>query len=266
MSPSEDGHTRKLEEIARTLADAYVTKQAVPPPIQSHPELTIDDAYEIQMCQIRERLVEGNLVRGYKVGITSVAMQKMVGVDQPDFGHLMRDMFHLEHMPIPAADYLQPRVEPEIAFVMGKELSGPGVNVAEAIRAVDFVLPSLELIDSRVENWKIGIVDTISDNASSGGVILGSKPTKLDGVDLTTVGCNLTVDSQLVATGAGSAVLGSPINALVWLCNTLGARGISFKPGDVILPGSITVAKDVRAGSVARAEFTGLGSVTAVFS
>jgi len=168
-------------------------------------------------------------------------------------------------LPIDVSAFLQPKVEPEVAFVLGSDLAGPGVNAADAMRAVDFVVPSLELIDSRVKDWRIGIVDTIADNASSAGVILGSTKTSLKKVDPARVECRLRMDKELVATGFGSAVLGSPINALVWLANTLGARGISFRPGDVILPGSITPAQPVRSGSVAVAEFSTLGTVTAIF-
>lgn len=265
MASTDADRSQRLGQIADQLTQAYRTKTAVTAPIEANPDLTIDDAYAIQLRQVEVWLGAGGVIQGYKVGLTSRAMQTQMGVNQPDFGHLMSTMFHLEHQPIAAADFLQPKVEPEIAFVMGRELAGPGVNVAQAIRAVDFVLPSLELIDSRIADWRIGIIDTIADNASSGGVILGSKPTSLKAVDLATVGCNLTMDAQLIATGAASAVLGSPINALVWLANTLGQRGIAFKPGDVILPGSITAAQAVTAGSVARADFSGLGSVTAVF-
>jgi len=266
MSPTSTKHSRQLDKIARSLAEAYDSKVAVAPPIETNPDLTIDEAYAIQLIQIEAWKSDGAVIQGYKVGLTSKAMQNQMGVNQPDFGHLTDRMFHLERVPIDTSAFLQPKVEPEIAFVLGRELAGPGVNVAQAIRAVDFVLPSLELIDSRIRDWKIGIIDTISDNASSAGVILGSKPTRLTDIDLTQVGCNLTMDSELVATGAGSAVLGSPLNALVWLANTLGSRGISFKPGDVILPGSITAARAVTSGSVAEAHFSGLGSVTAVFA
>ncbi len=250
---------------ARSLLEAYDTKKPISPLIETDPALTIDDAYNIQLAQIAAWQADGAVIKGYKVGLTSKAMQNQLGVDQPDFGHLTDRMFYLERNPIDTSAFLQPKVEPEIAFVMGAELSGPGVNVAEAIRAVDFVVPSLELIDSRIADWRIGIVDTIADNASSGGVVLGSKPTSLRDVDLTTVGCNLVIDSTVIATGAGSAVLGSPLNALVWLANTLGERGISFSPGDVVIPGSITASQVVGAGSVVEASFQGLGSVTAVF-
>lgn len=255
----------ELAQIAKDLANAYACGKAIDPPIRANPGLTVDDAYDIQMHQINARIAAGAVVKGYKVGLTSKAMQDQLGVNQPDFGHLMDDMFHLERVPIDASHYLQPKVEPEIAFVIGKDLAGPGVNVAQAMRAVDFVVPSLELIDSRVVDWQITIVDTIADNASSAGVILGSRPTALDKIDLTNVECRLSIDTHLAASGISSAVLGSPINAVVWLANTLGAKGISFKPGDVILPGSITPAQPVRAGTIAYAEFAKLGAVTAVF-
>lgn len=262
---------QQLAEVAQALARAYDTKQAIAAPIESHPDLSIDDAYEIQLQQINARVAGGAVVKGYKVGLTSKAMQTQLGVDQPDFGHLLADMFLLENTPIAASHYLQPKVEPEIAFVLGSPLAGPGVNVAEAMRAVDFVLPALELIDSRIENWHISIADTIADNASSAGVILGSQPTSLRGLDLGLVTCDLFMGSatgmpaQPIASGVGAAVLGSPINALVWLANTLGARGIAFQPGDVIMPGSVTASYPVNSSTVVAAAFSGLGTVKAIF-
>jgi len=261
---SDDG--TRLDDYARELLAAYQTKQAVAPLTERDAGLTADDAYAIQLAQVAQWQADGAVIKGYKVGLTSLAMQRQLGVSQPDFGHLMETMFHLDHNPIDTGQFLQPKVEPEIAFVLGRDLAGPGVTVPDAIRAVDFVLPALELIDSRIENWRIKFVDTVSDNASSGGLVLGSKPTRLDAVDLAKVGCNLVHDGEVIATGAGSAVLGSPINALVWLANTLGQRGVAFEAGQVILPGSVTASFAVQAGSVVAAEFAGLGSVTAVFA
>jgi 2-keto-4-pentenoate hydratase len=174
-------------------------------------------------------------------------------------------MFWLEHEPIPAARFVQPRVEPEVAFVLAGALRGPGVTVADAVTAVGYVLPALELIDSRIRDWKIGLLDTISDNASSGGVILGSTPHALSEVDLRLSGCNLHKNGSLSGTGAGGAVLGSPLSSLIWLANTLGARGVTLEAGHVILPGSITASIPVAAGDVVTASFAGLGSVTARF-
>ncbi|WP_116042448.1 2-keto-4-pentenoate hydratase [Amycolatopsis palatopharyngis] len=250
---------------ADLLQQAYRSGTPIAPLIDEYPDADVTDAYRVQQEQVRRWTQAGDTVRGHKVGLASAAMQRQMGVSQPDYGHLLGDMFHLEHQPIPAQRFLQPRIEPEIAFVLGRRLSGPGVTVADAIRAVDFVLPALEVVDSRITDWRISIVDTIADNASSGGVILGSKPTSLSTVDLRLAGCTLHHGGDLVATGAGGAVLGSPVNALVWLANTVGPLGIDLEPGHVVLPGSMTKAIAVRPGDTVVADIAGLGSVTATF-
>ncbi|MCQ4079111.1 2-keto-4-pentenoate hydratase [Streptomyces sp. RB6PN25] len=253
-------------EAADLLLSAYESRVPVDPLVEKYGGLTLDDAYEIQLLQIRHRMMAGATVKGHKVGLSSPAMQRQMGVSQPDYGHLLDDMFWLEHLPIPADRFLQPRVEPEVAFVLKRPLQGPGVTVAEAAAAVDFVLPALELIDSRIRDWKISIFDTIADNASSGGVVLGSTLTRLSAVDLRLVGCNLHKDGELVATGAGGAVLGSPLTSLVWLANTVGAHGVALEAGHVVLPGSVTASIPVRGGDSVTAAFAGLGSVTARFT
>jgi 2-keto-4-pentenoate hydratase len=253
-------------EAAASLLEAYRTGKPIEPLRETYPGLTLADSYEIQLLQIRARLAAGATVKGHKVGLTSAVMQRQMEVDQPDYGHLLDDMFFLEHSPIPAGTYLQPRIEPEIAFVLRRPLRGPGVTAAEAAAAVDFCLPSLEIIDSRIRDWKIGILDTIADNASSGGVVLGSRPTPLSAVDLRLAGCVLHRNGEVVATGAGGAVLGSPLSSLVWLANTVGASGVTLEPGHVILPGSVTASIAVAPGDTFTATFAGLGSVTARFS
>ena len=253
------------DQIAGMLLDAYASRQPVEPLTEKYADLTLEDAYEIQLLQVQRWRHEGARIRGHKVGLTSAAMQRQLGVDQPDYGHLLDGMFWLENEPIPAARFLQPRVEPEIAFVLAGELRGPGVTVADAIGAVGFVLPALELIDSRIRDWRIKLLDTIADNASSAGVILGSSPVPLAGADLRLAGCNLYKNGQLAGTGAGGAVLGSPLTALVWLANTVGKRGVVLEPGQVILPGSVTAAIPVGPGDTVTATFAGLGSVTARF-
>jgi 2-keto-4-pentenoate hydratase len=254
------------DQIAGMLLDAYASRQPVEPLTEKYADLTLEDAYEIQLLQVQRWRHEGARIRGHKVGLTSAAMQRQLGVDQPDYGHLLDGMFWLENEPIPAARFLQPRVEPEIAFVLAGELRGPGVTVADAIGAVGFVLPALELIDSRIRDWRISLLDTIADNASSAGVILGSSPVPLAGADLRLAGCNLHKNGQLAGTGAGGAVLGSPLTALVWLANTVGERGVVLGPGQVILPGSVTAAIPVGPGDTVTATFAGLGSVTARFT
>lgn len=238
----------------------------IPPLTATYEGMALDDAYAVQQLQISALLERGRTIKGHKVGLTSAAMQKLLGVSEPDYGHLLDDFFYLEHMPIPSSRFLQARIEPEVAFVLKKPLQGPGVTVSEAISAVDYVLPALEIVDSRIENWKIGLFDTIADNASSAAVVLGSTPTQLADVDLRLVGAVMHKNGQVAGTGAGGAVLGSPINSLVWLANTVGARGVVLDAGHVILPGAVCAMVPVAAGDTVTATFAGLGSVTARFS
>lgn len=253
-------------EAARSLLDAYGSGKPVPPLTTTYDSMTLEDAYAIQLLQIDEFTRNGRTVQGHKVGLTSAAMQRMLGVDQPDYGHLLDDFFYLEHTPIPVQRFVQPRIEPECAFVLKRPLRGPGVTVHEAIAAVDFVLPALEIVDSRIEDWKIGLFDTIADNASSGAVVLGSTPTPLHEIDLRLAGAVMTRNGTVVGTGAGGAVLGSPITSLVWLANTVGARGVTLEAGQVVLPGSVCAMSPVAAGDTVTATFAGLGSVTARFT
>lgn len=250
---------------AESLLEAYASRVPVAPLVATYPGLDVTDAYEIQRLQIERFVAQGRVVKGHKVGLTAVAVQRQLGVDQPDFGHLMDDFFYAEHAPIPLDRFVQPRIEPEIGFVLKSALRGPGVTAAEALQAIDFVLPSLEIVDSRIADWKISIVDTIADNASSGAAVLGSTPTRIDDIDLRLVGCVFRKNGQILATGAGGAVLGSPLNSLVWLANTLGALGVELAAGEVILPGSVTPFFPVAAGDIVTATFGGLGSVTARF-
>jgi 2-keto-4-pentenoate hydratase len=257
--------TRERNSLVGELLDAYRTRKPVDPPAERFAGLTIDDAYAIQLGQIDRMLADGAVVKGHKVGLTSSAMRRQLGVDAPDYGHLTDAMFHPEGTPIDMSRFLQPRIEPEIAFVLSRPLRGPGVTAADAVAAVEFVLPALEIIDSRVRDWRITLIDTIADNASSGGVVLGGTPARPSGLDLRLAGCVLRRNGEIVATGAGAAVLGSPLNALVWLANTLGERGVTLEAGHTILPGSVTAAVPVAAGDVIQASFAGLGSVTAAF-
>ncbi|MBB2893384.1 2-keto-4-pentenoate hydratase [Flexivirga oryzae] len=257
--------TDDIARAADTLLRAYETHEPIDPLTPQFADAPLSVAYEIAQAQVQAWEKAGDTVKGHKVGLASRAMQRQAGVTQPDFGQLTSTMFFLEHQPIPARTFIQPRIEPEVAFVLSRPLTGPGVTVAEAAAAVDFVLPALEIVDSRIRDWRIGIFDTVADNASSGGVVLGSRPVQLSDVDLRLAGCTLHVNGDLVGTGAGGAVLGSPLNALVWLANTVGPLGVTLEPGHVVLPGSMTKAVDLRPGDSVVAAVAGLGSVTAVF-
>jgi 2-keto-4-pentenoate hydratase len=248
------------------LLGAYESGHAIGPLTETFPSMDLEDAYAVQLAQVDVWKLAGRKIVGHKVGLTSVQVQKQLGVNQPDFGHLFDDMFHLSGEEIPVGTYLQPRVEPEIAFVLKKQLMGPGLTVADAIGAVDYVVASLEIVASRIANWKITLADTVADNASSGGVVLGTRPIKVDAADLRTLGAVLYKNGKIVHSGAGAAVLGSPISSLVWLANTLGRLGTPLEAGSVILPGAITPMVVAEPGDVITADFNILGSVSASFA
>lgn len=256
-----------VEKAAGALLGAYATRTPVPPLTVTYGEISVDDAYAIQLAQTSAWTRDGAVIKGHKVGLTSAAMQRQMGVHTPDFGVLTDGMFLPEGVTADITRFLQPRAEPEIGFVLGRDLSGPGVTVAEAVAAIEFVLPALEIIDSRIADWKITLPDTIADNASSGGLVLGSRPVRPENLDLSLTGCLLHRNGRLVDTGAGGAVLGgSPVNALVWLANVLGERGIGLKAGHVILPGSVTAAIGVHPGDTVSATFDRIGTVSITFS
>jgi 2-oxopent-4-enoate hydratase len=256
----------RLQALADSLWGAEKERRAISPIIQEHPDLTVGDAYRIQSINIRRRLAAGRSIRGRKVGLTSRAMQQMLGVDEPDFGVLLDDMFTEDGDPVEVAKLLQPRVEAEIALVLARNLEGPGLTAAAALQAVDFAVPSIEIIDSRITDWKIGLVDTVADNASSARVVVGARRTPVDGLDLRLVGMAFYVNGQLAETGAGAAVLGNPARCLAWLANTLAGFGEGLKAGEIVLAGALHRAIPVSAGDSVVAEFDRLGVVRTRFA
>jgi 2-keto-4-pentenoate hydratase len=258
--------TASADKAAAELLEAYESGVPVRPLTETLPGLTVPDAYAIQLAQVAAWTGAGAVVKGHKVGLTSAAMQRQFGVDRPDFGHLLDTMFLPEGVTASYGRFLQPKAEPEIAFVLGRPLRGPGVTVADALAAVDFVLPALEIIDSRIADWEITLPDTVADNASSGAVVLGNRPSRADSLDLSLVGCLLHRNGRLEGTGAGGAVLGSPVNALVWLANTLGPLGVTLEAGHVVLPGSVCAAIPFGPGDTVSAAFDRIGTVSITFS
>ncbi|MEV7005160.1 2-keto-4-pentenoate hydratase [Streptosporangium sp. NPDC051022] len=258
----------------RAAADALWTAQRERSPIdpltESYPGIDVVDAYEIQLLNIRRQLDAGAGVHGHKVGLSSPVMQQMMGVDEPDYGHLLDTMVHSEGEPIEIARYCYPRIEVEIGYVLGDALPGENCTVEDVLAATEYIVPSIELIDSRIRDWKIGLADTIADNASSAGVLLGAarrSPAELRaaGVDIADIEAVLYTGDTEVARGNTSAVLGDPTTAVAWLARKVASFGVKLQAGHVILPGSCTRAVDVRPGDTFRAEFAGLGSVTARF-
>ena len=250
---------------AADLAEAEEGATPIGPLVERLPGLDLDDAYAIQRCNIDRRCNAGDPVRGYKVGLTSRAMQEMLGVGEPDFGHLLASMVLTSGAVVPAPALIAPKVEVETAFVLGRALAGPGVSVVDVLRATEFVLPAIEVIDSRIAEWRISLNDTVADNASSARVVLGTRPVPPADLDLRLTGAVLAHNGQVVETGTGAAVLGHPAVAVAWLANTLADYGIGFEEGQVILPGSCTRAVDVHAGDLVRADMTDLGGVEVIF-
>jgi 2-keto-4-pentenoate hydratase len=255
----------RLADLAARLRTAEDERVPIGPLTEEIPELTVADAYRIQQINVHRRKEEGGLVRGRKVGLTSLAMQQQLGVDEPDFGALFADMVVEEGDAVPVSELIAPRIEAEIAFVMESDLQGPGVSSADALRAVAGAMPALEIIDSRVADWKIKLPDTIADNASSARVVCGGRLTPVAELDLRTIGMVLSVDGEVAATGAGAAVLGNPIRCVAWLANKLGEFGVPLRAGDLVLAGALHAAVGVAAGVSVHAEFAELGSVTTRF-
>jgi 2-keto-4-pentenoate hydratase len=270
---------------AESLWAADRDRAPIEPLTQEYPGIDVADAYEIQLINIRRRLAGGARVRGHKVGLSAPVMQQMMGVNEPDYGHLLDTMTLSPDEPIPVSRYCYPRIEVEIGYVLGASLPGEGCTEADVLAATEYVVPSLELIDSRIRDWRIQLADTIADNASSAGVILGEarrSPAELAaaGIDLanieavlysTTAGSAVHSTGQAVpwteaARGNTSAVLGNPTTAVAWLAQKVASFGVKLEAGHVILPGSCTRAIDARPGDTFRAEFAGLGTVTASFA
>ncbi|MEU6478216.1 2-keto-4-pentenoate hydratase [Streptomyces sp. NPDC047017] len=249
---------------ARMLRRAEHSVTPVAPLTETFPGIGTEDAYEIQLANIRRRLDAGARVRGHKVGLSSPVMQRMMGVDEPDYGHLLDDMELSGDRPVPVARYCRPRIEVEVGFVLGADLPGEDCTTADVLAATERVVPALELIDSRISDWRISIADTIADNASSAGFVTGAgrDPRELD---LKAIEARLTSGGELLAEGRGDAVLGDPARSVAWLARTVARFGVPLKKGHVVLPGSCTRAVDVTAGATFTAEFTGLGPVRLSF-
>jgi 2-keto-4-pentenoate hydratase len=252
------------EAAARRLVDAAAQHQPCAPVRELLPDATIDDAY-----RVAQRVVELSRpdVRriGRKIGLTSAAVQAQMGVDTPDFGVLLADMAYGDAEPIPAGVLLQPRVEAEVAFVLGRDLPERPVTTVDVLRATEYVVAAIEVVDSRIRDWDISIIDTVADNASSGLFVLGGAPRRLSDVDLRAVEMQLTSEGETVSAGNGAACLGHPVNAVVWLANAVASRGAPLQAGEVILSGSLGPLAVAEPGKEYEAVFAGLGSVRAQF-
>jgi len=252
--------------VAERLLTAHRTHTPIPSPKQTFPALEIEDAYRIQQLCVEQWVAEGARVKGYKVGLTSKAMQDASGINEPDYGILLDRFFLPEAATLNHADFFGPLVEIELAFVMKESLVGPYLNAADVIRATDFVLPAIELVDRRLSN-RVGVVDTICDLASCGAVMLGGNPMRLTDLDIRTVSGSVIKNGEVLAMGRAADVLGNPVNAVIWLANKLHEFDVTFAVGDVILTGSFVKLVPAAPGDHFIARFDqGFGDVELFFA
>ncbi|MFZ2123000.1 MAG: 2-oxopent-4-enoate hydratase [Rhodoferax sp.] len=255
-----------IETLGDELFQAMRTQTVVDPLTSRHPDITIENAYHIQQRMLSRRIQAGERVVGKKIGVTSAAVMNMLGVYQPDFGYLLDGMIYNEGQSIDISTLIQPKAEGEIAFILKKDLMGPGISNADVLAATECVMPCFEIVDSRIRDWKIKIQDTVADNASCGVFVLGDRAVDPRRIDLSTCGMVLEKNGDIIGTGAGAAALGSPVNAVTWLVNTLGRLGIGMKAGEVILSGALAAMSPARVGDNFRVSIGGMGSCSVRFS
>jgi 2-oxopent-4-enoate/cis-2-oxohex-4-enoate hydratase len=253
-----------IERVADALWQAECTRTAIDRPSDDG-LVSVDDAYAIQQHNVARRVAAGERLVGRKVGITSKAVMDWLGVDQPDFGALLHTMAVDDGGSCKAADLIAPRVEGEVAFVLGRDLTDPRTTSVEVVDATAWIAASIEIIDSRVRDWKIKLADTIADNASSARFVVSSRPASLRGLDLPLVGCALRKNGRVASSGAGAACLGNPVNAVAWLARALAARGTPLRAGDIVLSGALCPVVPVAAGDVVDLDVAGVGRCSVRF-
>jgi 2-oxopent-4-enoate/cis-2-oxohex-4-enoate hydratase len=264
--------TSEIKRLGDELYDALVGNYTVPNLRDRVPGISIDDSYAIQSHMVQRRVDAGETIVGKKIGVTSAPVQQMLGVYEPDFGQLLSGMVYRNGDTISLDTMIAPRAEGEIGFVLKHDLVGPGITAIDVLRATDYVVPCFEIVDSRIKDWDIKIVDTVADNASCGVYVLGDKPMDPFEVDLALVGMTIMIEqpagseAELFATGVGAAVQGSPVNSVVWLANTLGSLGLPFRAGEVILSGSLSVMSWIKEPQRITCEFGDLGTCTVNFT
>ncbi len=254
-----------IQESAVLLDSAERNRIPVAPLSETYPTLTPGQAYAIQSAWLELKRMEGGQLVGRKIGLTSKPMQEQLGVNEPDYGFILDTMVVPSGSVLPRAAFLLPRIEPEIAFWLAEDLSGPGVTAEQVLAATQGVSAALELVDSRIENWRIKLVDTIADNASSARLIVSKQRLSPQELDLASEGVELWCDDELVGSGTGAAVLGHPAIAAAWLVNKLAEFGVSLLKGQVVLPGAMCASVSVTAGKTYRAVYPKLGEVSIKF-
>ncbi|MCW2685897.1 MAG: 2-oxo-hepta-3-ene,7-dioic acid hydratase [Mycobacterium sp.] len=261
----------EIEDIAQRLYAAEQNKKPIRQLSLDFPEMTIEDAYAVQRVLVDLKVADGRTVKGRKIGLTSKVMQRAVSIDEPDYGALFDDMFVEDGGHIALGRFIRPRVEVELAFVLGESLSGPAVTLFDVLRVTEFVTPALEILDARVQmsDPETGhlrtIVDTIADNAANAGIVLGGRVFRPLDIDLRWAAALLLRNGTIEESGVAAAVLNHPGNGVAWLANRLAPHGVSLSPGEVILSGSFTKPVFADPGDTFVADYGPLGTVSVVF-
>ena len=257
---------------AARLHTAQMTRTPIRQFTQEYAGITIGDAYSIQHAWIQMMLAEGRVLKGRKIGLTSKAMQASVNINEPDYGVLLDNMFYPDGAEIPIDRFIAPRVEVELAFLLGQPLKGPGCTIFEVIDATDFVVPALEILDARIQRVDPQtkatrqVIDTISDNAGNAALVLGGEPFKPAGVDMRWISALCFRNGQIEESGVAAAVLNHPANGIAWLANKLAPHGVTLEPGQVILSGSFIRPVDARKGDTFHADYSSFGCVSCYFT
>jgi 2-keto-4-pentenoate hydratase len=246
---------------AHDLYEARQTGVPIAPLTERHPGMDLADGYRVQQDLVALLTADGDRVAGYKLGLTSAPMQQLMGVDSPDFAPVLASHLHPDGAAVAASSFIAPRVEAEIALVLRSDLSGPGCTTLDVAAAVSGAVAALEIVDSRIADWKIALPDTVADLASSGAVVLGAAVTPAEGLDLRLAGMVITCNGSVIATGAGAAALGSPLHAVAWLVRTLAPLGGGLAAGQFVMTGALHAAVNISPGQNYRAEFDRLGPV-----
>lgn len=257
----------RIEKIAATLLEAERERFEVDKFTDRYPELDVEMAYQIQDRLIEMKCeLETTRIAGRKLGLTSVAKQQMMGVHEPTYGVLLESMRLAEEQTISLAPFIHPKIEPEIAFVFKREVKGPGVSVPEILDATAYVMPALEIIDSRYRNFSFTLADVIADNSSSSRFILGGQFYKPDQLDLRLTGMVFRKNGRVIATSTGAAVMGHPARAIAWLANKMSETGKAIQPGEIVLSGALCAAAAIEENDIFTVSFDGIGSASAVFT
>lgn len=254
------------EELSEMLYKAQKTQTTIDIISEIDSGLTIDDAYDIQLLNVKRALGDGEIITGKKIGLTSKGMQDLLGITEPDYGHLYASM-GVENGGRVFIDSqgIRPKVEGEVAFILKEDLKGPGVSLEDVYKATDYICASIEIVDSRIKDWKIKLVDTIADNGSSSLYVLGDAKVKLDKLSLPDIEMTLYKNGEEVNRGKGSDVLGNPAASVAWLANKLCEYGIYLKKGEIVLSGAFTASPEAFKGDIFECQFTELGSVKVEF-